>query len=123
MRTRFYSVAMAAAVLGALSLPPTLTAQRGDPGAGGQGGRGGAAGGQRGRGAPEPPAGPTPRLSNGKPDLSGHWANPYVPNMSARGSAVDPTTRQPLTFARQGEALTDAAPGREPSICRTPNGD
>jgi len=31
--------------------------------------------------------------------------------MSARGSAVDPTTRQPLKFARQGEALTDAAPG------------
>ena len=115
MKFRLYSVAVAAAALAALSLPPTLTAQRGDPGAaGGQGGRGGAAGGQRGRGAPEPPAGPTPRLSNGKPDLSGHWANPYVPNMSARGSAVDPATRQPLTFERQGEALTDAAAGGAP---------
>ena len=112
MRIPLYSVAVAAAVLAALSLPPTLSAQRGDPGAaGGQAGRGGAAGGQRGRGAPEPPAGPTPRLPNGRPDLSGHWANPYVPNMSARGSVVDPATRMPLTFPRQGEALTSAAPG------------
>src|SRR5678816_2170211 len=96
VRIRLYSVTVAAALLAALSLPHPLTAQRGDPGAaGGRGGRDGAAGGQRGRGAPEPPAGPTPRLSNGKPDLSGHWANPYVPNMSARGSAVDPATRQP----------------------------
>jgi hypothetical protein len=47
-----------------------------------------------------------PRLANGKPDLSGHWANPYTPNMALR--AVDPKTRQPLKFARQGEALPDA---------------
>src|SRR4051794_40167450 len=64
---------------------------------------------QRGRGAtaaPAAPAGPAPRLANGKPDLSGHWANPYTPNMSLR--VVDPMTRQPLTFARQGEVLKDA---------------
>ncbi|HUK36680.1 MAG TPA: hypothetical protein VLV86_22345, partial [Vicinamibacterales bacterium] len=62
---------------------------------------------QRGRGgAPAAPAGPTPRLANGKPDLSGHWANPYTPNMAMR--VVDPVTRGPLKFARQGEALTDA---------------
>jgi len=58
------------------------------------------------RGAPLPPAGPVPRLSNGKPDLSGHWANPYTPNMALR--AVDPATKQPLKFARMGEALPDA---------------
>src|SRR6266496_3683047 len=58
------------------------------------------------RGAPLPPAGPAPRLSNGKPDLSGHWANPYVPNMALR--IVDPMTREPIKFARQGEALPDA---------------
>jgi hypothetical protein len=49
-------------------------------------------------------------LPNGKPDLSGLWANPYTPDMAGRGgnSALDPATRQPLTFARKGEALTDA---------------
>jgi hypothetical protein len=53
------------------------------------------------------PAGPTPRLANGRPDLSGLWQNPYTPNMAAR--VVHPQTRQPLTFARQGGALPDAA--------------
>ena len=84
---------------------PDLVAQRGggDQGAAAGQGRGG------GRGANLPPAGPVPRLANGKPDLSGLWANPYTPNMAGgRGGAVDPKTRQPLKFARQGEALTDA---------------
>jgi hypothetical protein len=75
---------------GLLSLSPALSAQRG--------GRGG--------GAPAAPAGPAPRMPNGKPDLAGHWNNPYTPNMAAR--VVDPMTRQPLTFARQGEVLKDA---------------
>ena len=57
--------------------------------------------------APQAPAGPVPRLANGKPDLSGHWANPYTPQHGAAG-VVDPATRQPLKFARQGEALPDA---------------
>jgi len=62
---------------------------------------------QRGRGAAAgPPAGPAPRMANGKPDLSGLWADPYTPNMAAR--AVDPATKQPLTFARKGEVLADA---------------
>jgi len=62
---------------------------------------------QRGRGAASAaPAGPTPRLPNGKPDLSGHWTNPYTPNMALR--VVDPVTKEPLKFARQGEALKDA---------------
>ena len=37
-----------------------------------------------------------PRMSNGKPDLSGHWNNPYFPDMAAKGQAVDPKTRKPL---------------------------
>ena len=43
---------------------------------------------------PQPPAriaGPVPRLANGKPDFSGHWANPHVTNMALR--VVDPNTR------------------------------
>jgi hypothetical protein len=109
---------MAAAVMAAVSWSPPLTAQRGEGGAGrGDAAAGGAQrgaaparGGGRGR-ANLPPAGPTPRLPNGKPDLSGLWANPYSPNMAGRG-VVDPRTRQPLKFARQGEPLPDAAAPR-----------
>ena len=65
-----------------------------------------------GRGAApanQPPAGPTPRMSNGKPDLSGHWAEPYTPNMGAKGTVRDPKTREPLVFPRLGESLAQAA--------------
>jgi hypothetical protein len=88
---------------------PPLSAQRGAAGAGPPAGAGGAAPGQAGRGGRgnQPPAGPTPRLPNGKPDLSGLWANPYTANMAGRG-VFDPKTRQPLKFARQGEKLPDA---------------
>jgi hypothetical protein len=95
-----------------LCLSPALHAQRdgGAAGAAAPAGRAGAApGGQRaGRGAPATPAGPTPRLPNGKPDLSGHWNNPYTPNMATGrggGTALDVKTSMPLTFARQGEKL------------------
>jgi hypothetical protein len=52
------------------------------------------------------PATPVPRLQNGKPDLSGHWANPYTPDMAAKGRVLDPLTRQPLTFS--GQPLPDS---------------
>ncbi|HWG31679.1 MAG TPA: hypothetical protein VN676_14075 [Steroidobacteraceae bacterium] len=54
------------------------------------------------------PAGPAPRLHNGKPDLSGHWANPYTPNMAEKGTVLDPNTRQPLKLS--GAVLPDAKP-------------
>jgi hypothetical protein len=92
--TRFNSIVTAAIAAVVLALAATPSAQRG-------------------RGAPaQPPAGPTPRLPNGKPDLSGHWANPYTPNMAGRGGVVDPATREPLKFDHQGEALPDAAASR-----------
>src|SRR5262245_35420474 len=47
-----------------------------------------------------------PRLHNGKPDLSGHWANPYTPNMATKGSVLDPATRKPLNVS--GAELPDA---------------
>ena len=88
---------LSAALIMAVCLVPTLGAQRGQGG----GGRG------AGAAAPQTPAGPVPRMANGKPDLSGHWANPYTPQMAGRG-VFDPATRQPLKFDRQGEALPDA---------------
>ena len=57
---------------------------------------------------PLPPAGPAPRLPSGKPDLSGHWANPYTPNMAAKGTVLDPATRKPIKLA--GTEIPDARP-------------
>jgi hypothetical protein len=117
------SVIAVAALLAILSLDLALAARQGGQAGGGAGaaagqagqqggqrGGGGRGGGGRGANANLPPAGPVPRLANGKPDLSGLWANPYTPNMAgARGAnALDPKTRMELTFPRKGEALTDA---------------
>ncbi len=46
------------------------------------------------------PATTVPLLANGKPDLSGHWANPYVPDMARPGTVLDPLTRKPLELSR-----------------------
>src|SRR2546425_619288 len=75
------------------------------PGGGQRGG--GGRGGGRGAAANLPPAGPAPRLANGKPDFSGHWNNPYTPNMAGvRGAnALDPMTLMPFDWPRKGEAL------------------
>ena len=88
MKVRLTAIALAVVASAALWLTPSLRAQSA-------------------RGGPSTaPAGPTPRMSNGKPDLSGLWADPYTPNMAL--GAVDPVMKQSLTFARKGEALMDA---------------
>jgi len=130
MRIRWNSIVTVAAILAVLILvqvmpavqapaggqrgagaaaPPAQGAGAAAPAPGG-GGRGAGRGGGGGRGAaPAAPAGPTPRLPNGKPDLSGHWNNPYYNNMATgRGGVVDPTTRMPLDWARKGEMLADS---------------
>ena len=101
MRNSFSTGAIGALV--AVAFASTLIAAQQAPEGGA---RGAAPGGGRRGAAPQEPAGPAPRMTNGKPDMSGHWANPYTPNMAQR--AVDPKTRQPLMFARKGEALPTA---------------
>ena len=110
MRKGFNTLA-AVVLAGLMAAPVLVSAQRGasQEGAGQRGAAAQPAPGRRGRG-PAQPAGPTPRLPNGKPDLSGHWANPYTNDMARPGTVLDPKTRQPLMFARMGEALPDARP-------------
>ena len=127
MRIRWNSIVTLAVVVALLVLVQMIFAvqapagQQG-AGVGARGGGGGAGapgqggGGRGGRGAAQPaaPAGPAPRLPNGKPDLSGHWANPYTPNMAGRGAVLDPTKRNPdgtyapLTWDHQGEAIPES---------------
>jgi len=108
------SVFVLAQVFVPVQAPAGQRGGRGGAAAPGQGGRGGA-GGRGGRGAaPAVPAGPTPRLANGKPDLSGHWANVYTPNMAGRGSVLDPTkknadgTNPQLVFPGQGDPIPES---------------
>jgi len=113
MRIGVKSVIVAVGVFAAAVWTPTAIAQRGQAEGAAPAQQGGQApargGGARGRGgaAAQAPAGPTPRLANGKPDFSGLWANPYTADMAGRG-VFDPMTRQPLKFDRQGEPLPDA---------------
>ena len=117
MRIRWNSIMAVAALIAILAFDLSLVARQAQQGQGGGaapagqagGGRGGRGGG-RGAAANLPPAGPAPRLANGKPDFSGHWNNPYTPNMAGvRGAnALDPTTLMPFDWPHKGEPLADA---------------
>ncbi|HEY2844830.1 MAG TPA: hypothetical protein VGJ09_14310 [Bryobacteraceae bacterium] len=88
MKTRLHVGLLSVAV--ALTVVSLALSQEPAPGQGkGKAGQGKGKGG--GRGGPVAPTGPTPRMPDGKPDLSGLWFRPYTPNM-ASGPAKD--TRQ-----------------------------
>src|SRR5262245_17247128 len=50
-------------------------------------------------GTPEvaPPTGPPPRLPNGRPDLSGIWNPPYVPDMTRSGRRQEGYAEAPFS--------------------------
>lgn len=90
MRARMFGSMFAAGVIacGILFLPLKHASGQ-DAGKGAKGGaKGDAAKGGRGGGRGDnAPTGPTPRMPDGHPDLSGFWTRPYTPDMSA--GAVD----------------------------------
>src|SRR5581483_9550309 len=61
---------------------------------------------------PKPPEGPAPRV-NGKPDFSGLWQRPYVPDMTVTSRNGDQMADQSLPDAKPtpGQAAPKGPPG------------
>ena len=64
-------------------------------------GKGKGKGGGKGYQAPE---GPAPKLASGKPDFSGMWQRPYVPDMSKNSKGGDQKGEPNLPFTSWGKA-------------------
>lgn len=96
-----WSVFSTALIAGGLMFLPLRHASGQDAG-GKQGGKQGAPnakGGPGGRGGgrgDNAPTGPTPRMPDGHPDLSGFWERPYTPDMSAGAVSVATGMPYPL---------------------------
>ena len=68
-----------------------------------------------------PPTGPAPRLPNGKPDFSGVWDHPYVPDMSssnARNPALQKGRRATALHAGRPREHQELRPGKERRLHR-----
>jgi len=59
----------------------------------------------------KPPEGPAPKLANGKPDFSGMWQRPYVPDMTK--NAAGQVGAGELPFTAKGKAKWDAYKAEE----------
>ena len=53
--------------------------------------------------APKPPEGPAPKMADGKPDFSGLWQRPYVPDMSKSSRTGDQKGMAELPFTEWGQ--------------------
>src|SRR5690349_6807048 len=107
MNTRLHVGILTAVV--AVSMVGLAIAQEPAPGQAKAQAKGKGKGGGRG---PAAPTGPTPRMPDGKPDLSGLWFRPYTPNM-ASGPAKDtrqgdPTGPKELPYTAAWKAKWDA---------------
>jgi len=66
----------------------------------------------------KPPEGPAPRLPSGKPDFSGVWSKPYVPDMTKNGKDQKGYPDLPFTAWGENEWKTyDAAEGDYTGSC------
>ena len=97
MKLRLYGFvisSVAAVAITIMALAPALA----QDGAGKGKGKGG------GKAAFQPPQGPAPKTSSGKPDFSGLWQRPYVPDMSKSSKGGDQKGEPDLPFTAWGKA-------------------
>lgn len=112
-KTLMMMTTVATAVAVGLLMPLPGTGQDGPPAGkdgGGKGGRGGGKGG-RGGGAPQPPAGPMPKLPDGHPDMQGFWNPPAITDIEPAAARGGGGRGGPAGGAARGGGAPGGPPG------------